>query len=135
MTRLHNRFGRLTERYPGAANWLASRLTTDQFEGLPLTVLTVLLVISVMTLSEIAENVVNAEPMVRVDYAFTRMLFRTRTTPMSTFFYTVTWLGSAYATVGVVLLGSVLLYRQHRWRTIVILWVLVGGVALFVQAG
>ena len=125
----------LTNRYPGITHWLATRLTTDQFSGLPLTGLVVLLVVNVMILSEIAENIVNAEPMVRVDHWFTQLVFGARTSGMSQFFYGVTWFGSAYATVGAVVLGTAILLWQRKRRNVFILWLLVGGVAAFVQVG
>ncbi|CCH03520.1 phosphoesterase, PA-phosphatase related (plasmid) [Fibrella aestuarina BUZ 2] len=135
LIRLRNRFGRLARRYPSAADWVAARLTTDRFNGLPLTVLAGLLLVNVMILSEVAENVVNAEPMVQVDLWFTKTLFQARGTGMSTFFYGVTWLGSLQATLGFALLGSILLLRQHKRRNVYILWSLIGGVAMFVQVG
>lgn len=132
---LHNRFGVLTNRYPEAARWLVNRLTTDQFSGLPLTVLAGLLLVNVMILSEVAENIVNAEPMVQVDHWFTQMLFQIRSTGMSTFFWGVTWLGSRQATVSFALTGSMVLLWKHKRRNIVILWLLIAGVATFVQVG
>lgn len=133
--RLHKRFGQLTRRYPAVARWVAARLTTDQFSGLPLTVLAGLLLVNVMILSEVAENIVNAEPMIQVDQWFSEFLFQARSTSLSTFFYGVTWLGSLPATIGFTLLGSILLLRQHKRRNVVILWSLIGGVAAFVQVG
>ncbi|MBO0939274.1 phosphatase PAP2 family protein [Fibrella sp. HMF5335] len=133
--RLHDRFGRLASRYPAAVRWLAARLTTDQFSGLPLTVLAGLLLVNVMILSEVAENIVNTEPMVQIDLWFTKTLFQARATNLSTFFYGVTWLGSLPATIGFAVLGSILLLRQHKRRNVFILWALIGGVATFVQVG
>jgi len=135
ISQLYNRFGRLAGRHPVAVRWLATRLTTEQFSGLPLTVLAGLLLVNVMVLSEVAENIVNAEPMVRVDLWFTKTLFQARGTGLSTFFYGITWLGSLPATIGFALLGSVLLLRQHKRRNVFILWSLIGGVAIFVQVG
>lgn len=132
---IHRRFGRLATHYPGLVRWLANRLASDQFRGLPLTLLTGLLVINVLTLSEIAENLVNSEPMVQVDQGFTNWLFQARRTSVSQLFYALTWLGSGYVTVSFTLLGSAVLYRQKKKRNILILWVLMAGVALFVQVG
>ena len=87
---IHLRLGRLATRYPGLVRWLAERLTTDRFRGLPLTVLSGLLIVNAMVLSEIAENLVNAEPMVRVDLGFTRWLFQERSASISQLLYTLT---------------------------------------------
>ncbi len=132
---LNNNFGGLANRYPSLARWLAARLTTDQFNGLPLTILVGLLIANVMMLSEVAENIINTEPMVRVDHWFTDLLFKARNTRVSSFFYGATWFGSRAATLTVAVLGSAALGWQRKWRNILILWLLVGGVSLFVQVG
>ena len=132
---IHRRFGRLTTRYPHLVRWLAERLSTEHFKGLPLTVLTGLLIVNGMILSEIAENLVNSEPMVQVDEGFTQWLFRERSTSISQLFYALTWFGSAYVTIGLTLLGSYVLWRQKKGRNILILWILMAGVGLFVQVG
>ena len=125
----------LTTRYPALTRWLAARLTTENFRGLPLTALIALLIITVMTLSEVAENSVNSEPMVQVDTAFTDWLFRVRISSLSQFFYAVTWLGSIYATVSALVIGSVVLFWQHKRRNVFILWFIVVGMGASVQLG
>jgi membrane-associated phospholipid phosphatase len=125
----------LTTRYPAVTRWLAARLTTENFRGLPLTALVGLLIITVMTLSEVAENIVNSEPMVQVDTAFTHWLFQARTSGLSQFFYGVTWLGSIYATVSALVIGSIVLFRQHKRRNVFILWFVVVGMGASVQLG
>jgi membrane-associated phospholipid phosphatase len=125
----------LTTHYPAVTRWLAARLTTENFRGLPLTVLVGLLIITVMTLSEVAENIVNSEPMVQVDAAFTNWLFQARTSSLSQFFYGVTWMGSIYATAGALVIGSIILFRQHKRRNVFILWFVVVGMAASVQLG
>lgn len=132
---LHDRCAILANRYPNAARWLATRLMTDQFSGLPLTVLAGLLLANVLILSEVAENIINAEPMVQVDHWFTKTLFRIRSSRLSTFFYLVTWFGSQQATVSFALLGSAVLGWRHKRRHVILLWLLLGGVSLFVQVG
>lgn len=131
----HSRFGIFGKRYPAFVRWLAHRLSTDQFTGLPLTGLLLLLVVTGMLLSEVAENVVNAEPMVQIDSQFTHWLFQGRTSQLSRLFYGITWFGSRYATVGFTLVGSMALLWQHQRRNALILWLLLGGVSLFVQVG
>ena len=125
----------LTTRYPTVTRWLAARLTTENFRGLPLTALVGLLIVTMMTLSEVAENIVNTEMMVQVDTAFTHWLFQARTSDMSQFFYGVTWMGSIYATVGALVIGSIVLFRQHKRRNVFILWFVVVGMAASVQLG
>ena len=122
-------------RYPAIARWVAGRLTTTRFTGLPLTVLSVGLLISLATLSEVAENIVNAEPMVQVDRVVTQWLFQGRRSGLSQVFYGLTWLGSAYVTIGVGIVGSLVLLRLRSRRRILILWVLLAGIGLFVQLG
>ena len=87
-----------------------------------------------MTLSEVAENIVNSEPMVQVDTAFTQWVFQARTAGVSHFFYGVTWLGSitlrqcAGCRVDV-------LFGQHKRRNVFILWFIVIGMGASVQLG
>ena len=132
---LHRRFSRFANRYPAVTHWLAHRLSTDQFNGLPLTVLLGLLLANGMILSEVAENVVNAEPMVAVDLRFTDWLAQGRTNQLSRSLYLITWFGSQSATVGLTLLGTIMLLWQRKRRNAVILWLMLGGVSLFVQVG
>lgn len=129
------RFGWAATHYPHLVRWLAERLSTERFRGLPLTVLTGLLVVNVLVLSEIAENLVNSEPMVRVDEGFTQWIFQDRSTPISRALYALTYFGSGYVTVGLTLLGSFVLFRQKKSRNIVILWILMAGVGVLVQVG
>lgn len=132
---LRSRFESISNRYPTPVRWLASRLTTDEFSGLPLTVLLGLLIVNVVVLSEIAENVVQAELMVQIDHLFTQMLFLGRSAKISAVLYVITWFGSFQATIGFVLLGTAVLLWQRRWWQAILLWLLVGGVGLFVQVG
>ncbi len=134
-TYLHHQFGVVADRFPVATRWLSARFATDSFKGLPLTGLVLVLVVSVMTLSEVAENIVNAEPMVQVDHWFTALLFNDRTSALSQFFYGVTWFGSLYATVGAMAVGTVVLLWQHKRRNVFILWLLILGVSGLVQVG
>ena len=131
----HRRLGAFANRHPVPVRWLAQRLSTDRFAGLPLTGLLLLLVATGLLLSEVAENIVNAEPMVQLDGQFTHWLFQGRTGQLSRLFYGITWFGSRYATVGFTLAGSLALLWQHQRRNALILWLLLGGVSLFVQVG
>ncbi|MBO0933501.1 phosphatase PAP2 family protein [Fibrella aquatilis] len=134
-TLLQRRFGQIATRYPTATHWLAKRLSTDEFTGLPLTGLLGLLVGTGLLLSEVAENIVKAEPMVQIDNLFTHWLFQGRSSRLSQLFYGITWFGSRPATVGFTLLGSIVLLWQRQRRNALILWLLLGGVSLFVQVG
>lgn len=130
-----NRLGALGRRYPAFVRWLAARFSTDQFSALPLTGLLILLVATGMLFSEVAENIVNAEPMVAIDTRFTQWLFQGRTSQLSRLFYGITWFGSRYATIGFTVLGSVILLWHHQQRNTLILWLLLGGASLSVQVG
>ena len=134
-TYLKHRFGSFATRYPAVVHWLAQRLANEQFTGLPLLVLSIGMAVSVVTLSEVAENIVNIEPMVQLDMAFTQWLFQGRTGQLSEIFYGLTWFGSIYVTVGLTLLGSIVLLLYQKKRNVLILWILMAGVGLFVQVG
>ena len=134
-TFIHRRFAPVANRFPATTRWLAARFSTDQFTGLPLTGLVALLIISIMTLSEVAENLVNSEPMVQVDHWFTDLVVNARTSDLSEFFYGVTWFGSLYATVGAMLVGTIVLWWQRKRRNVFILWGLIPGMSGMVQLG
>lgn len=129
------RLNRLAIRFPAVSLWLLARLSLNQFNGLPLTGLVILLVLTGMSLSEVAENIVKTETMVVVDHWFTQFIVQARTTRMNTVMYGLTWLGSIYATVGFGLAGSLVLVWHRKRYDVLILWLLVGGVSLFVQVG
>ncbi|WP_338868348.1 phosphatase PAP2 family protein [Spirosoma sp. SC4-14] len=132
---LYRHGGSRASDYPKLVEWVARRLSTDHFQGLPLTVLMGLLVGNVLVLSEIAENLVKSEPMVKIDALFTQGLVRNRTPLISHILYALTWLGSFYMTIGLTLAGSFFLYRQQKKRNIIILWVMLAGVGTTVQLG
>ncbi len=132
---LNRRFGTVASRYPALTRWMANRLNTEQFTRLPLTVLCIGMVVTIGTLSEVAENIVKSEMMVRVDMVFTDWLFQGRTSQLSTFFYGLTAFGSAYVTIGIGVLASVGFTYTKRFRNLMILWLLMLGVGAFVQLG
>lgn len=123
----------LYTHYPVVVGWLERRLTTRRFEGLPLTMLTGLLVLNGLLLSEIAENIIQTDFMVQVDQWFTRWLFGGRSTRASLFLYGMTWFGSRQATIGLTVLGSAILLWQQQRRKLFILWGLLAGVTVLVQ--
>ena len=135
IVKLNRRLGTVAKANPAITRWAAARLATDQFTGLPLTVLCIGMVATITTLSEVAENLVKSEPMVQVDIAFTDWLFQGRSGRLSTFFYGLTAFGSAYVTIGIGVLASLGFAYARRWRNLVILWLLLGGVGAFVQLG
>ena len=134
-TYFQHQFGAVSSRFPAATRWLAARFATDSFTQLPLTGLVLVLIVSIMTLSEVAENIVNAEPMVQIDHWFTDLLFNARTSGLSQFFYGITWFGSFYATALAMAVGTVVLLWQHKRRNVFILWLLILGVSGLVQVG
>ena len=135
VTKLKHRFGSVTRRYPTIIRWVADRLTTEQFVGLPLTVLCIGMAVTIGTLSEVAENIVKTETMVQIDMAVTQWLFNGRIGQLSTLFYGLTAFGSAYVTIGIGVLASVGFMYTKRWRNLMILWLLMLGVGVFVQLG
>lgn len=135
VVKLNHRFSSVARRYPAVTRWIANRLTTDQFTGLPLTALCIGMIITVGTLSEVAENLVKSEPMVQIDTAFTGWLFQGRIGQLSTLFYGLTAFGSTYVTIGIGVLASIGFIWNKRWRNLLILWLLMLGVGASVQLG
>ncbi len=111
------------------------RFDLKRFTGFPLTILAVLLLINVLTFSEIAENVIDSEAIVTIDLRFTRLLFSIREKTASQTFYLISYLGSQKGSIAIAAIVSVVLLRQRRRSYFIALWLVLLGVGLSVRYG
>jgi len=105
------RFG---NKYPRVFRFVIRRFDMQDFLGLPLTLLLLIIFANFSLLNELAENVVNSESMKAVDRTVTLWLYNRRTPLISQAFYYFTQLGSQYGVVAITLLSSLLLLIRHK---------------------
>lgn len=114
-------------RWPRLYDWLSARMAVGSFAGLPLTLLAVATFLAAVLLGELAEDVAEAEDVVRVDEAVAAFLEPYRTDALIEVFKWITALGSG---AGVVIAGSVatITLWAKGWRSSVLpLWVTILG--------
>lgn len=126
---------RFAKRYPVVFGFFVNRFKLSRFTGFPLTIGTGILLINAMIFSEIAENIVNAETMVRVDQRFTLFLFKHRSLFMSKSLFVITQMASQKFTIGLAILVSGLLWIFRQKTYILALWLMLAGVGLSIYYG
>ncbi|SDM48226.1 undecaprenyl-diphosphatase [Catalinimonas alkaloidigena] len=125
----------LRTHFPGLYAFLLRRLTWGPFTGLTLTGLCGLLIVNGMLFSEMAENLVNGEPMVQIDRHVTQFLFRYRTPFFSQLLYGLTYAASSYASIALTgAMALIALYRR-RYRQAIAIVLVMAGMALSVYYG
>ncbi|OKL41108.1 phosphatase PAP2 family protein [Pontibacter flavimaris] len=126
---------RLRQRFPQTTSFIANRLHTGRFVGLPLTLIILTALLNMMLLSNLAESVVEAEWVVQVDKKFNILLYGIRSEGLSQALYTVTWLGDRQAVFVLGGLATAVLLFRRQWFSIVAYWLAMGGVGLSVRFG
>ena len=126
---------KLRKRYPISAAFVFDRLNPKHFTGLPLTLILLIFCINLLLLSQLTEDVVESEGIIRLDESFTQMLYKARTKWVSEFFYFISFFGTREAVfiVGAILTGFLLVKREYI--AIVAFWVAMAGTGLSVQYG
>ncbi|MDJ1470311.1 phosphatase PAP2 family protein [Xanthocytophaga flava] len=114
----------LQKKYPSVYQFLRKRLALKYFTGLPLTILVIILLLNSLLFSEIAENIVNSEPMIRIDQQLTLFLFQRRNSTISILLLGTTQLASQWISIGMVVAISTRFIWQRRY-SIVLAWLTV----------
>ncbi|MBA9078612.1 MULTISPECIES: phosphatase PAP2 family protein [Rufibacter] len=125
----------LQRRFPALFHFLLQRFNPKKLYGLPLTLVLLVGAVQLSLLSELTEQVMEAEEMVQVDRQLTSALYNGRTSLGATFFLGATQLGGQLGAIGLGLLLSFFLARQKRWRSILVFWLVLGAVGLSVRYG
>lgn len=119
---------RLRRQYPGLFSFIRKRFKTDDFFGLPFTILLTLTAINLAMLSELAENVVNSPEIKTLDQRVSGAFFNLRTPLISAILYYFTQLGSVYGvTVITLLMSSLLLWKQRVLQFFALLLSVIGS--------
>jgi membrane-associated phospholipid phosphatase len=105
---------RYGNKYPRIFRFLIRRFDMQDFLGLPLTLLLLILFANFSLLNELAENVVNSESMKAVDGTVTLWLYNRRTPLISQGFYYFTQLGSQYGVIAITLLSCLFLLIRRK---------------------
>jgi membrane-associated phospholipid phosphatase len=125
----------LQRKYPAIFQWIIRRFDSGHFEGLPLTLAMGTLLINGIMFSEIAENLVNSEPMVRMDQQVSLFLFAHRSMLVSKVLLGITQLASQWVSVGITVLAIIsLLWKKRRLKALAFSLVM-SGVGLSIYYG
>jgi membrane-associated phospholipid phosphatase len=126
---------RLQTRFPRMSRFLLRRFDVTTFIGLPLTILLLVIGINAALLSQLTENVIESEGVVKLDEKFTALLYSIRSNWLSQLFYALTQLGTREAVFAMGgLVTMVFLYRR-RYTAVLAFWLTMAGVGLSVQYG
>jgi undecaprenyl-diphosphatase len=126
---------KFASNYPKTYGFVRNRFALNVFTGFPLTILLILLIINILTFSEIAENVIDSETIVVIDQQVTHFLFKARSQLVGQIFYLISYLGSQKGSIIIAALVSVILLKQGRKTYFVALWLVLLGVGLSVRYG
>ena len=122
---------RLMKRYPLVFAQVRQRLDQRHFNGLPLTVLTLMFIYVASLFVGVVEDILTSDPIVEVDLRLAGSLALFRDTGLIHFFTWVTLLGSLQVVGGFILASSVLLFLWKRKNFITPLFVTVCSAGIF----
>ena len=123
------------KRFPALFRFIAARFSTQDFSGLPLTILVMVFLFNVLLLSQLAESVLESEGMVTLDKMVTKMLFEARSGHLSIAFYWLSHLGTREATFVVGAMLTVLFLLKRDLAPVLTFWLVMAGVGLSVRYG
>jgi undecaprenyl-diphosphatase len=125
----------LTKRHARLFGFLRSRLRTDQFSGLPLTLLLLAFVYTLGLFLGVVEDIITADPIVAADVRIVHLLYTFRTPAMIHAFLWITFLGNWQIIISATGIVSIifLLWRQKPY--VLSLWVVLLGSELFKSLG
>jgi len=123
------------ERHPRFLHLLKSRLNTQRFSGLPLTLLGMVFLYILLVFLGVVEDIVNQESIVAADTRFAGLLFGYRSAELVKAFLWITLLGRANIVLCLALVATVLLWLWNRRTCILPLWISLGGSYLLTFLG
>ncbi|MBF9252239.1 phosphatase PAP2 family protein [Pontibacter sp. 172403-2] len=123
----------LEKSHPKLVGFVRNRLGMQDFLGLPLTLLLIILVINLSMLSEIAENIVNSPGMEHLDSSVSLFLFHLRTDALAKVFYYFTQLGSSISVaVAFIITLLILLFKRKKDYIVALLVSVLGsGISIY----
>ncbi len=103
------------KRHPRTYHWLQTRLSLQQFTGLPLTIFTAVFCIAIAVLLGIIQDYLAREPLVAVDIRIANLLYTIRSASGLVFFYGVTLLAGSWIIItAAIALTFVLWWKRQR---------------------
>jgi undecaprenyl-diphosphatase len=126
---------RLARAFPRATGFVGQRLSTQRFTGLPLTLIAVAGLYLLALLTEVAQEVVQAEDVRVVDGAVNAFLDRFRSAQLVSVFVWITELGSTYTLTAASIIATGFLWAYGRTLFIPPLWLCILGSQATTWAG
>lgn len=126
---------RLQHRFPRTFRFLLRRFDTSTFIGLPLTILFLVIGINAALLSQLTEDVIESEGVVKLDEQFTAFLYSIRSNWLSQLFYALTQLGTREAVFAMGGLATIVFLYRRRYTAVLAFWLTMAGIGLSVQYG
>jgi membrane-associated phospholipid phosphatase len=118
----------LRSRYPRVYGFIRNRFHPDEFRGLPLTILVILISVNLFILSELAEHTVNSQGVKNLDMEISAMFFNLRTPLLSLMVYYFTLFGTVYGVAGTTtVVGAVLLWKRRGFYLLALLVAVLGS--------
>ena len=125
----------LGDRWPALYRSVDERLAAGSFAGLPLTLVAIVIACGAALLGELAEEVAEAEDIVRFDTEVANALAPHRTETLVEVFKWITFLGSGVGVATAGALTTIVLWIRARHRLILPLWVTIAGAQLTTWLG
>ncbi|MEA4880438.1 MAG: LssY C-terminal domain-containing protein [Synergistaceae bacterium] len=123
------------ERHPGGVRFMERRFDADKFEGLPLTLLALVLGFSLFLLGGLVEDFLASDPIISVDRRLASLLLTFRTPGLLAVFVKITLLGNWQIILGGAFLFSLYLLLERKKDFLLPFLVSLGGCSLFTTAG
>ncbi len=113
---------RWAKRHPAAYRWLQTRLSLQNFTGLPLTIFTAAFCIVIAVLLGIIQDYLANEPLVAVDIRVANLLYTVRSASGLAFFYGVTLLAESWIIITASIVLTLVLWRKRQRVLVLGLW-------------
>lgn len=110
------------DEHPKIRRQLTERLTTKQFTGLPLTLLTAFFLYSVFLFLGVAQDYLAHDPLILADIRVANLLYALRSDAMLRFFYFVTLLAESATIIALGIVFAVFLWFSRQRMYAVALW-------------
>jgi len=125
------RLERFALKNPQFINFLHRRLTRQKFTGFPLTILTVIGSYTILLLAGLVEDVINSDPITRLDQWLEMIMITFRHPVLVETFLVITVLAKFSIIIIFALLFTLFLWRLNQKRFLSGLWVTISGAAIF----
>jgi undecaprenyl-diphosphatase len=126
---------KIGKKYPKTSKFISDRFSPTSFTGLTLTILIILLVGATAILSDLAEDMANAESIVKIDQSFSQFLFSNRSLPVSKTLYVITQAAGFYASLIVPAVFSVYMWLKKRRAYAITMWIVLIGIGASIHFG